>query len=86
LGNFDKQVEGEKKEKIGGKRKFNALFAPDSKAEQNQILDMMSSKNPKLDKNRAAEKIMAKSSGDNTWDAKKSKKSKKPLQRKRKQK
>jgi len=26
LGNFDKKVEGEKKEKIGGKRKYNQLF------------------------------------------------------------
>ena len=26
LGNFDAQVEGEKKEKIGGKRKYNALL------------------------------------------------------------
>jgi len=31
LGNFDKQVEGEKKEKIGGKRKYDALFNKNEK-------------------------------------------------------
>ena len=31
LGNFDQQVKGEKKEKIGGKRKYNALFSDQSK-------------------------------------------------------
>ena len=31
LGNFDKQVEGEKKEKIGGKRKYDSLFNKNEK-------------------------------------------------------
>ena len=30
LGNFDNAVEGEKKEKIGGKKKYNALFSKDA--------------------------------------------------------
>jgi len=64
LGNFDERVQGEKKERIGGKRKYNALFSDDTKAEQNQILTLMSSKNPKLDTNRAADRVMNSSEGD----------------------
>ena len=30
LGNFDEAVAGEKKEKIGGKKKYNALFSKDA--------------------------------------------------------
>jgi len=58
MGNFDAAVQGEKKEKIGGKRKYNALFSDDSKAEQKQILAVMTSKNPKLDTNKAADRVM----------------------------
>merc|ERR1711893_452774 len=58
LGNFDKAVEGEKKEKIGGKKKYNALFSKDAEAEQKQILDLMSAKNPKFNKNSAADKVL----------------------------
>jgi len=88
LGNFDKQVKGEKKEKIGGKRKYNALFSDQSKNEQQLILDRMNSKNPKLSTDKAADKIISMMPGDKKGGKGKGGKKggKKPLQRKRKQK
>ena len=38
LGNFDKAVEGEKKEKIGGKKKYNALFSKDAEVSADSFL------------------------------------------------
>jgi len=58
LGNFDEAVAGEKKEKIGGKKKYNALFSKDADNESKQILDLMSAKNPKFNKNAAADKVL----------------------------
>ena len=58
LGNFDKQVEGEKKERIGGKRKYGALMNKNETSESLQILDVMSSKNPKLNVQAASDKVI----------------------------
>ena len=58
MGNFDKQVEGEKKERIGGKRKYGALMNKNETSESLQILDVMSSKNPKLNVQAASDKVI----------------------------
>ena len=42
MGNFDTAVQGEKKEKIGGKRKYNALFSGESKVIQGIGLNVAS--------------------------------------------
>jgi hypothetical protein len=44
MGNFDKQVKGEKKEKIGGKRKYSALFGNDHKVSHKNLSDFNSLK------------------------------------------
>ena len=58
LGNFDQQVDGEKKERIGGKRKYEPLFNKSETADSLQLLDVMSAKNPKLNVQAASDKIV----------------------------
>ena len=58
MGNFDKQVEGEKKERIGGKRKYEPMFNKNETSNSLQLLDVMSAKNPKLNVQAASDKIV----------------------------
>ena len=47
MGQFDAQVEGEKKERIGGKRKYAPLLSSNEQGDQMQLLEVMGAKNPK---------------------------------------